>query len=113
MSRRGALAGLVALMGVPSVASLEEIKPSDSRWDGVDLPSLGLKDSDGETLKSISDLLAMVRQVTLTSFDEEDLSDCIHTINSNRMTDLGGCTVMMPGKTAGDENKPRCTTRPS
>jgi hypothetical protein len=113
MSRRGALAGLVALMGVPSVAAIAEIKPSDSRWDKVDLPSLGLKDSDGETLESISDLLAMVRRVTLTSFDEEDLSDCIHVMNSDRMADLGGCTVMMPGKTANDENKPRCITEPS
>lgn len=110
VSRRealGWLGGLAVLMGVPSVEEVAEIKPSDPRWSDVDDSSLvSLHDHDLISFETLNEIIARRREEQTC----EDLSDCIHVMNPDRMTDLGGHTIM---KAAGDKTAPMSYTRKS
>lgn len=112
MSRRAALGwlgGLAVLMGVPSAKDVLDIKPEDDRWDDIDTSTLYCNTSiDNPT--TAADIMKMVDKFR-DLVECEDLTDHIHVMDPNRMTGLGGYTVLAR---CDNEHKqmPQVVTRP-
>lgn len=74
------------------MAGAREVKPAPPKWLKPNADIYNATDASAVKIdiEKMMELMEQFRHVQT----EEDLSDCIHVINPDRMVDMGGCTFM-------------------